>query len=124
MPSSSSRFCQVFTPADAIIGRYNVWVQTYSSDAEKSYSSLREFPEQSFILLFNPWCKGDMVYMDDTEWRKEYVLNETGRIWQGSAKRHHGQPWNFGQVRTWLLLQLYMRTPRYLVVHAAAFVLS
>ena len=43
---------------------------------------------------------GDCVYMEENDWRKEYVLNETGRIWQGSSRYNFGKPWNCGQV--WL----------------------
>ncbi len=41
----------------------------------------------------------DDVYMEDEDEKFEYVLNETGRIWQGTARNKHGEPWNFGQVR-------------------------
>lgn len=36
--------------------------------------------------------------MEDVDKRTEYVLNETGRIWQGAGRGHYGKPWNFGQV--------------------------
>jgi hypothetical protein len=36
--------------------------------------------------------------MDNEAERFEYVLNDTGRIWVGSARSHFGRPWNFGQV--------------------------
>ena len=36
--------------------------------------------------------------MADPREREEYVLNEKGRIWVGSSRRHAGRPWNFGQV--------------------------
>ena len=42
----------------------------------------------------------DQVYMDWEEGRKEYVLNETGRVYVGSKKKIVGRPWNFGQVNT------------------------
>ena len=31
--------------------------------------------------------------------RQEYVLNDFGYIWDGSAKRNEGLPWTFGQVK-------------------------
>lgn len=31
--------------------------------------------------------------------REEYVLNEFGYIWVGSAKWNEGLPWTFGQVK-------------------------
>ena len=40
----------------------------------------------------------DAVYMASEAERQEYVLNETGRIYIGSARSICGRPWNFGQV--------------------------
>ena len=40
----------------------------------------------------------DVVYMESEEEKGEYVLNEQGRIWVGSARNNYGRPWNFGQV--------------------------
>ena len=37
--------------------------------------------------------------MDWEDGRKEYVLNETGRVYVGGAKKPQGRPWNFGQVK-------------------------
>ena len=36
--------------------------------------------------------------MEEEKERKEYVMNETGRIWMGTAKNYDGLPWVFGQV--------------------------
>jgi transglutaminase 1 len=36
--------------------------------------------------------------MKNPDWREEYVMNDTGRIWVGSKWRNVGRPWNFGQV--------------------------
>lgn len=36
--------------------------------------------------------------MENEAERFEYVLNDTGRIWMGSARCNSGKPWNFGQV--------------------------
>ena len=40
----------------------------------------------------------DTVYLDQQTSREEYVLNDSGLIWMGTAKRNRGMPWNFGQV--------------------------
>ena len=40
----------------------------------------------------------DTVYLDQQTSREEYVLNDSGLIWMGTAKRNQGMPWNFGQV--------------------------
>ena len=39
-----------------------------------------------------------MVYMENDSHKKEYVLNEAGRLYCGSARRFGGRPWDHGQV--------------------------
>jgi hypothetical protein len=36
--------------------------------------------------------------MKDGDLLKEYILNETGKLYGGSAKKITFIPWNFGQV--------------------------
>ena len=47
-----------------------------------------------FVVLFNPWCKEDPVYMEGEDRLKEYVLSERGRIWWGGKA---SKAWFFGQ---------------------------
>ncbi|XP_076870442.1 protein-glutamine gamma-glutamyltransferase 2 [Brachyhypopomus gauderio] len=49
------------------------------------------------ILLFNPWCPRDAVYMDSQEKLEEYVLAQDGIIYKGDAKYPLPSPWYFGQ---------------------------
>ena len=49
-----NRRCGLF-----FIGRYSVFVETVSTDGEgESFQTRKEFDEDTFIVLFNPWCKG------------------------------------------------------------------
>ncbi|XP_076113269.1 protein-glutamine gamma-glutamyltransferase K-like [Mytilus galloprovincialis] len=86
--------CVITTPPDACIGDYELFVETKLKDGKES--SRHKF-DGRIIILFNPWCKDDSVYMDDPSFREEYVMNDSGRIWVGSKWRNYGRAWNFGQ---------------------------
>ncbi|NXV81712.1 TGM4 glutamyltransferase, partial [Atlantisia rogersi] len=61
-------------------------------------------PENNAVyLLFNPWCEDDVVFLDNEAQRKEYVLNDTGCIYVGSAYNIYNRPWNFGQFEEFIL---------------------
>ncbi|NWX08224.1 TGM4 glutamyltransferase, partial [Caloenas nicobarica] len=79
----------------APVGKYTLNVKT-GSDTYK--------PEMGDIyLLFNPWCEDDVVFMADEARRNEYVLNDTGYIYVGSAYNIYNKPWNFGQFEEYIL---------------------
>ncbi|XP_017578504.2 protein-glutamine gamma-glutamyltransferase 2-like [Pygocentrus nattereri] len=50
-----------------------------------------------FVLLFNPWCTRDSVYLANEAERQEYVLSQDGLIYRGKPKRITVLPWTFGQ---------------------------
>ncbi|CAM9552053.1 unnamed protein product [Bubo scandiacus] len=81
----------IFSPADAVIGRYKLKLQTVSGN--KVSSTLLG----QFVLLFNPWCPNDDVYMANEKERWEYVLNDSGIIFQGLEKHIQPEAWNYGQ---------------------------
>ncbi|XP_045194210.2 protein-glutamine gamma-glutamyltransferase 4-like [Mercenaria mercenaria] len=85
----------VTSAVDSMIGKYELLYETKLKGSEKDFT--KQDLDTNFCVLFNPWCKADVVYMEDEAGRNEYVLNETGRIWIGSARLNYGKPWNFGQ---------------------------
>ncbi|XP_069716088.1 protein-glutamine gamma-glutamyltransferase 4 [Phaenicophaeus curvirostris] len=73
----------------APVGKYTLNVKTGTN--------IYQPPNNAIYLLFNPWCEDDVVFLADEAQRKEYVLNDTGYIYTGSAHSIYGKPWNFGQ---------------------------
>ncbi|XP_078275451.1 protein-glutamine gamma-glutamyltransferase 2-like [Rhinoraja longicauda] len=80
-----------YPPANAKIGRYILHVLSPSGRVY-ARSTLGEF-----ILLFNPWCPEDEVFLNSEEQRQEYVMNEDGILYNGECQRIDGRPWFFGQ---------------------------
>ncbi|TSL61139.1 Protein-glutamine gamma-glutamyltransferase K [Bagarius yarrelli] len=80
----------IASPANAAIGRYELSV--FAGE----HNFCRK-PEHDFYLLFNPWCKNDTVFLEDECERKEYVLNDVGRLYYGTEYQIGCRNWNFGQ---------------------------
>nr|XP_031309077.1 protein-glutamine gamma-glutamyltransferase 5 isoform X1 [Camelus dromedarius] len=79
-------------PPTAAVGRYLLKVHIKSLQGPVTAYQLGEF-----ILLFNPWCPGDAVYLDSEPQRQEYVVNDYGFIYQGNKNWIRPCPWNYGQ---------------------------
>ncbi|NXK51713.1 EPB42 protein, partial [Chauna torquata] len=77
----------VNAPANAPIGQYALLLH-----ASKSYCLLG-----NFILLFNPWCHDDEVFLANEAQRQEYILNQEGVIYWGTENAVLAQPWDFSQ---------------------------
>ncbi|XP_078687728.1 coagulation factor XIII A chain-like isoform X1 [Branchiostoma floridae x Branchiostoma belcheri] len=84
----------ITTPPDAIVGRYHVVIETTSDG--KTFRS-RKTDDNTVVILFNPWVKDDLTYMDDEAKLGEYVLNEHGYQYNGTSRWPARRPWNFGQ---------------------------
>lgn len=54
--------------------------------------------QQSFQLAFLILLPDDDVYMANEKERREYVLNDSGIIFQGKEKYIQQEAWNYGQV--------------------------
>uniref|UniRef100_A0A3B4B0V2 Protein-glutamine gamma-glutamyltransferase 2 n=1 Tax=Periophthalmus magnuspinnatus TaxID=409849 RepID=A0A3B4B0V2_9GOBI len=59
--------------------------------------------EVKLILLYNPWCSGDDVYMERKEDLEEYILAQDGLIYRGDRKFFWGSPWSYGQFESGIL---------------------
>ncbi|XP_003476471.2 protein-glutamine gamma-glutamyltransferase 6 [Cavia porcellus] len=98
------------SPPDAVIGRYLLSARA-SSRRKHSDRKLGEF-----VLLFNPWCPEDDVFLASEEERQEYVLNDSGIIFRGVEKHIRAQGWNYGQFEEDILhicLSILDRSPSY-----------
>ncbi|KAM6937937.1 protein-glutamine gamma-glutamyltransferase 2 [Xenentodon cancila] len=80
------------SPADAIIGQYRLAVLVMSPDGHREENN-----EISFFLLFNPWCKDDVVHLPDENQLQEYIMNEDGIIYSGKWDEISALHWNYGQ---------------------------
>ncbi|EDL79970.1 erythrocyte protein band 4.2 (predicted) [Rattus norvegicus] len=78
----------VTTPVDAVIGHYSLLLQV---------SGKKQYPLGQFTLLFNPWNRDDAVFLQNEVQRTEYVLNQDGFIYLGTADCIQEEPWDFGQ---------------------------
>ncbi|KAM5235428.1 protein 4.2 [Ctenodactylus gundi] len=78
----------VSSPPDAVIGHYSLLLQV---------SGRKPRLLGQFTLLFNPWSKGDTVFLQNEAQRQEYLLNQNGLIFLGTAGCIQEEPWDFGQ---------------------------
>ncbi|XP_073333257.1 protein-glutamine gamma-glutamyltransferase K-like [Pagrus major] len=84
----------VNSPPTAVIGRYQLVVET--NVASGQFISTHD-PANDIYMLFNPWCEEDSVFMDSEDERREYVLNDVGRIYYGTQNQIGVRTWNYGQ---------------------------
>ncbi|XP_077461034.1 protein-glutamine gamma-glutamyltransferase 2-like isoform X2 [Stigmatopora argus] len=84
----------VYSPADAIISpcRLSVSLVCLSTGRILDTNGVTKFH-----VLYNPWCKGDVVYLPDENLIQEYVMNEDGTLYRGNWNSISTLRWNFGQ---------------------------
>ncbi|XP_072479504.1 protein-glutamine gamma-glutamyltransferase K [Notamacropus eugenii] len=85
---------KVHVSPNAIVGKFRFTVRTRTDAGE---FQLPFDPRNEIYILFNPWCPDDPVYVDHEDWRQEYVLNESGRIYYGTEAQIGERTWNYGQ---------------------------
>ncbi|XP_022617143.1 protein-glutamine gamma-glutamyltransferase 5-like [Seriola dumerili] len=78
-------------PASASVGfyRFQLWVPSRGGQQRSAFGK--------FILLFNPWCREDSVYIPFEDQRDEYVQNDSGLLFVGTPVNTASTPWSFDQ---------------------------
>ncbi|XP_064900429.1 protein-glutamine gamma-glutamyltransferase K-like [Columba livia] len=94
-PGGHALILNLSAPPDAPIGRYRVSVKTRTGEGEFAAPFS---PGNDVVLLFNPWCPEDAVFMEPTSDLDEFVLNESGTIFYGTEEQIAERAWNYGQV--------------------------
>ncbi|XP_078005296.1 protein-glutamine gamma-glutamyltransferase E [Phascolarctos cinereus] len=89
--SDGSVTVAISSPANAPIGRYTLSIQIASEGGSTSTTL------GTWVLLFNPWLQADGVFMMNNAEREEYVEEDAGVIFVGSANRISMVGWNYGQ---------------------------
>ncbi|XP_035824902.1 hemocyte protein-glutamine gamma-glutamyltransferase [Aplysia californica] len=92
----------MFTPPTCYVGKWNLRLDVVKKN-NNDMKVYRYEHKDPIYILFNPWCRDDMVFMDDENLLQEYVLNESGRIFMGHVDELTSKPWNFGQFESCVL---------------------
>ncbi|XP_055016249.1 protein-glutamine gamma-glutamyltransferase E [Boleophthalmus pectinirostris] len=77
----------VTPPANAPVGKYLLFLDEAGEQKELG----------SLVVLFNPWCPTDWVYMPEEADRQEYVMNTHGIIYKGTGNYITSMAWDFAQ---------------------------
>ncbi|XP_066132985.1 protein 4.2 [Saccopteryx bilineata] len=85
---AQSWMVSVTTPSDAVIGHYSLLLQVLGRKPHLL---------GHFTLLFNPWVREDAVFLENEAQRWEYLLNQNGLIYLGTADCIQEESWDFGQ---------------------------
>ncbi|XP_069105715.1 annulin-like [Argopecten irradians] len=88
---------EVMTPPFCAVGRWNIKVRAVKKGAESGSGTKVYSHPRPIYILFNPWCKDDQVYHHDNGLLDEYVMNETGKLFNGDSGYIAGRAWNFDQ---------------------------
>ncbi|XP_028288153.1 coagulation factor XIII A chain-like [Parambassis ranga] len=80
--------------ASAIVGKYRTYVAIYMANGMQR---TKRDTSTDLYLLFNAWCRDDLVFLPDESQRREYVLNDIGVIYRGSVGAVTQLNWMYGQ---------------------------
>lgn len=80
----------------AAVGVWKMKILSYVTGDMSAQPEIFEIPQNAYVL-FNPWSKEDTVFLDKEDARREYVLNDVGKIFVGTQKEPRGRRWIYGQ---------------------------
>ncbi|XP_034724648.1 protein-glutamine gamma-glutamyltransferase 5-like [Etheostoma cragini] len=86
-PTTGNLILTITPPADTPIGEYTMTVKHRD----------QEMVLAKPVVLFNPWCPDDWVYLKDENEINEYVMNEQGVIYRGSVSYIGSSNWDYAQ---------------------------
>ncbi|KMQ92873.1 hemocyte protein-glutamine gamma-glutamyltransferase [Lasius niger] len=86
---------EVRSPIDSPVGVWQLNVETNTLGRKKAPNTYNY--DKDIYLLFNPWMKEDLLFMEDEQLLDEYILNDVGKIWVGPWGSSRGREWVFGQ---------------------------
>ncbi|XP_068171540.1 transglutaminase 5, like [Antennarius striatus] len=88
----------ITSPASASVGCYRFQLCVFTHSRRK-----RTCASGKFILLCNPWCPEDTVFIPFEDQREEFVLNDSGLLFMGTSMNLVSRPWSFDQYESGVL---------------------
>ncbi|XP_068598549.1 transglutaminase 5, like [Brachionichthys hirsutus] len=82
----------ITSPASASVGCYRFQLCAFTQNRRKKTCA-----SGKFVLLCNPWCPEDTVFIPFEDQREEYVLNDSGLLFMGTSMNPTSRPWSFDQ---------------------------
>ncbi|MEQ2315858.1 hypothetical protein AMECASPLE_026723 [Ameca splendens] len=79
----------IYSPASVSVGCYTFQLSVSTQDGQKSTVV------GDFIMLCNPWCSEDAVYIPFEDQREEYILSDSGLLFMGTPMNLVSRPWSF-----------------------------
>ncbi|XP_010902763.2 transglutaminase 5, like [Esox lucius] len=107
--NANSRSVFVCSPASSSVGLYTIHIHVCTQGAQ-------HYTAGDLILLYNPWCREDAVYIPLEYKRQEYVKNDHGLLFMGTANHIVSKPWSFDQYEPGMLeicLRLLQISPKH-----------
>jgi len=86
-------------------------------DVRADYERARRSQAAVVLLPFCYRSVDDTVYMNDGDQLNEFVLNDNGKLWQGTFKEPKGYQWFFGQFEAVVLPSVMMLLDRASIPH-------